>query len=93
MKLIERKPIQNGYIVYYQNPNDSAESFKEFDNFYAARNFAMKTKRNFKRFIFMNQGKINDCFTSLKQLHKYFMIVWQLDNQEFINLTWQPSKQ
>lgn len=93
MKLLDKKLIQNGYIVYYQNRGDSAESFKEFDNFYAARNFAIKTKKNFKRFIFMNKGKINDCFHTLEQLHKYFMIVWQLDNQEFINLTWQPPKQ
>ena len=64
--LLERKMIENGYVVFYTTADNGVECFKEFDDFYEARNFIIKLD------ILDSKEKINDLF----------WIKIQLDEQE-----------
>ena len=76
MLLIEKKPIQNGYIVFFDSNN-----FQEFDNFYKACSFASKLE-NFVKFVEMSDGVERQVIESKKELTTLMSIKMQLDEQE-----------
>ena len=79
--LLERKMIENGYVVFYTTADNGVECFKEFDDFYKARNFIIKLD-NFKRCLFISNGKIYDILDSKEKINNLFLIKIQLDEQE-----------
>ncbi|WP_297917219.1 hypothetical protein [uncultured Campylobacter sp.] len=79
--LLERKMIENGYVVFYTIAGNEIECFKEFDDFYKARNFIIKLD-NFKRCLFVSNGKIYDTLDSKEKINDLFWIKIQLDEQE-----------
>lgn len=76
MLLIEKKPLQNGYIVFFDS-----NCFQEFDDFYKACSFASKLE-NFVKFVEMSDGIERNVIENKRELTCLMSIKIQLDEQE-----------
>lgn len=91
MKLLEHKPIQDAYIVFFND--NQAEQNREFQDFDEAFSFIRSIKKDFKSLASIGNGEVIKTYKNIKEVTERWFIHCQLKEQEELNKLMQPIRE